>query len=234
MQLPNRKTPVWKCLGLAAFSGRMLAKHDENPILAVLGSKLDGVRGELRTAERHLEDMNEVLVLARVDVVYENHASDRWLRRLQKRAEIVDGCKGGRLYTRLFPDGAQAIIRRQGMPQVERMKLLELRMAAIQDWPDAPAQLAELALHRSRYEAAVMARTAAEQRVESARIARNEVKERFLDTYDEIAGQIRSLFPRDRRMQDLFFDTITSKGRGHGGAPDEELPEEPGDEADAG
>jgi hypothetical protein len=235
MQLPTKKTSLRKCLAAAGYTARMLAKHGENPILAALGKKLDGPRAELRTTDRNVEDAIEQLTLTRVEVVYEDFSSDTWLRRLQSRAEIVDGRKGGRLYLRLFPSGLQDIVKRMGAPQLERMQALELRIAAIQDWPDAQAVLAELALQRSRYEAAVVGRDLAEQQLASARIARKEAKERLLDAIHEVAGQIRSIYPRDRRMQDLFFDTLTPKTRGYAGAPDEEQPDEDlPDEADAG
>ena len=60
-------------------------------------------------------------LVARIDVRYEDHASDEWLAVLQRHAQIVDGHKGGRLNTTLFPDGLNDITRRQGASQVKRM-----------------------------------------------------------------------------------------------------------------
>jgi len=38
-------------------------------------------------------------------------------------------------------------------------------------------------------------------------------KEDFLDVYAEIANRIRSLFPRNKPKQDLFFDAVTNRVR---------------------
>jgi hypothetical protein len=38
-------------------------------------------------------------------------------------------------------------------------------------------------------------------------------KEDFLDVYAEIAARVKAEFPRDRKMQDLFFDDVTFAGQ---------------------
>jgi hypothetical protein len=77
------------------------------------------------------------------------------------------------------------------------------------------------------------ARLAAEGQVVASRAARDMAKERFLDLYAEIAAQIRSEFPRDRDMQDLFFDTVIHRARRVEDAPEDELPADPEGEDDA-
>jgi hypothetical protein len=84
---------------------------------------------------------------------------------------------------------------------------LEGRLAA-SDWADAPAELKDIAELRERYDGAVKGRAAAQQKARDAREKRNAEKQRFLLTYAEIAHRVQAEFPRDKEMQDLFFDDV--------------------------
>jgi hypothetical protein len=232
MKVPSKRTPVRTCLNAAGFSCGMLAKHTGDPRLPELGRRFSAGRTELAQAERRLVEAEETLTLVRVELKFEDHASDQFLRRMQALAEAADQRKGGKLSKSLFPAGINDITKLTGATQVEKMRALEARTIQIQGWDDAVDLLTELIGHRTRYEGAIELRSEAERQVVSARAARNAAKERFLDLYAEIAGQIRSIFPRDRRMQDLFFDDLTPRRRRYAGEPDDELPEEPADDGD--
>lgn len=233
MQLLTMKTPVRTCQSQLGYTGRMLAKHGDNPRLAEMAARCESGRAELSVAERALGDAEEQLTLVRVDVVYEDYAADQWLRRLHHLVQMADGHKNGRLSTRLFPGGLQEITKRQGPSQVKRMQDLEDRLAATQDWAEAAAQHAALIVQRTRYQASLESRDAAAREVAGARATRDATKERLLDLFAEIAGLIRSEFPRDRRMQNLFFDTLGLRARKYAEELGEELPEQPGEEAGA-
>jgi hypothetical protein len=230
MKLPTMRTPVRRCLGAAGFSCRMLAKHSQDARLVELGVRFEAGRTELAAAQRRLVEAEDNLTLMRVDVKFEDHSSDRFLRRLLARIEAEDGRKGGRLCKVLLPEGLGDITRRRNAAQVERMRGLEARLAAIQDWADAATLAVDLAGHRGRYESALDVRLAAERLVVTERANRNAAKERFLDLYAEIAAQIRSIFPRDKDMQDLFFDELEPASRRYAGEPGDDLPEEPVDD----
>ena len=227
MEVLTMRTPVPVCLSASGYTIRMMTKHAEYPVMAELVPRLTSGRAELVQAERAVADADEALMMARVDVMFEDHASDQWLRRLQSQAQAADGHKGGRIGTTLFPDGLNEITRRQGPTQVKRMRELEGRLENLTSWPEAMTQLAGVIVRRSSYEAAIEARTEAERGVTRARAARDAVKMRFLDLYAEIAARIQVEFPRNRRMQDLFFDTIRTRTRAGAGEPDETLPGEP-------
>jgi hypothetical protein len=233
MQVPTRKTPVKKCLALALFAGRMMAKYEDNPRMVELAARFAAGRVSLADAQRALEAAEEALTVMRVDLRFEDHASDQWLRQFRSQVEIADGRKNGRLGARLLPDGTLDITRRYGAAQVAKMRELEARLAAAPEWSGAPVQLTGLAVHSTRYEAAVAARLAAEGQVVASRAARDMAKERFLHLYAEIAAQIRSELPRDRDMQDLFFDTVIHRARRVEDAPEDELPADPEGEDDA-
>lgn len=237
MEVATTRTPVPTCVAAAGYTIRMMAKHPEYPVLGELGQRLAGGRTELVQAERAVGDADEALMLARVDVTFEDHASDQWLRRLQHQAQSADGHQGGRISTTLFPDGLTDVTRRQGPGQVKRMRELEGRLEHVTTWPEAMTQLAGLIVRRTSYETAVDARTEAERGLTRARAARDAAKTRFLDIYAEVATRIQSEFPRNRRMQDLFFDTLRTRTRAGVEEPDETLPGEPDagePDADAG
>ena len=221
------KTPVETCLDDAAYTICMLSKYPENTVLVELGQRLTAGRTELAQAARVVEDAEETLLVARVEVKFEDHASDEWLRRLHNQAQAADGHKGGRVSTTVFPDGLSEITRRQGPAQIKLMRDVEGRLEHMTDWPDAPGQHAALIVRRTGYEAALQARSAAERQAKDARTARDAVKGRFLDLYAEIAGRIQAEFPRNRRMQELFFDTSRTRRRPRVGGPGETPPGEP-------
>jgi hypothetical protein len=233
MEVLTMKTPVPVCLSASGYTIRMMMKHSEYPVMAELVPRLGSGRTELAQAERAVADADEALMMARVDVTFEDHASDQWLRSLQSQAQAADGHKGGRIGATLFPDGLNEITRRQGPIQVKRMRELEARLGNLTTWPESTAQLAGLTVRRSSYEAAIEARTEAERGLTRARAARDAVKLRFVDLYAQIAARIQVEFPRNRRMQDLFFDTIRTRTRPDAEEPDESLPGEP-DTGDGG
>jgi hypothetical protein len=229
MQVLTTRTPFRRCMTLSGFTSQMMMMHEDNPRLVAYGTQLAAGRVELSTAERGLIEAEERLMLVRVTVKFVDYLVDTWLRRLHGQTQIFDGHKSGRLTTRLFPDGLVEITRRVGVVQVDRMLGLEARLRATQDWDEAPAQLATLVQHRTRYEGALADRSTAGNEVVIARANRDGVKERFLDLYAGLAGLVRSEFPRNRRMQNLFFEAVRAQGRGIE-EPDEELPEEPEDD----
>lgn len=228
MEVLSMRTPTRRCMALAGFTSQMMMMYEDNPRVVEYGIRLAAGRAALGTAERELVEAEERLMLVRVTVKFVDYLTDTWLRRLHGQAQIVDGHKSGRLTTRLFPDGLAEITRRMGAVQVDRLLGLEARLQATQDWAEASAQLAALIQHRTRYEATLTDRSAAEHAVVTARANRDAVKERLVDLYAGLAGQIRGEFPRDRRMQNLFFEAVRTQPRGVE-QPDEELPEEPED-----
>jgi hypothetical protein len=80
-------------------------------------------------------------------------------------------------------------------------------------WPDAAAEKAKIVTARKAYEAALSARRDALQNTSNARTARDLTKEDFLSVYAEIAARVKAEYPRDRKMQDLFFDDVSAAGQ---------------------
>jgi hypothetical protein len=206
MIMPNRDTPVPRCLELALYTEHMLGKFPENPRLVVLSARMREGGGALEAAHLAHENEYRVLERMRIDVDFENYLSDARVRRTRKMVELEDGHAGGRIASQVFSAGSLDMSRIQGARQIEAMRTLELRLLNVQDiWPGAAAELAEIVVRRSRYSAALDAREACKRRIVELRLARDAVKERFLQLYAEIASLVQAEFPRDRKTQELFF-----------------------------
>lgn len=212
MQTPTMKTRVSKCLELATYCIRMFGKFPTNAVLTALAADMTATKTNLATAQQQYEAAVEEILPARVDVKYENHASDRRVRLTQQKVEIADGKKGGRIAGLVFPNGSTSITRLQGESQINAMKDLEgLLESATTLWPDAAAEKAEIAQHREAYEAALKHRTDVGQNVRNKRALRNAAKEEFITKYAAIASRVEAEYPRDSAMQDLFFDEVRTK-----------------------
>ena len=124
----------------------------------------------------------------------------------------------------IFPDGITPIIKPMGQAEVESLRALEGRItAAAAHWPDAPAWQGRIASVRALYETALKSRTDALSAAADARALRNAVKEDFVTLYAKTAGSIKMLFPRERAVQDIFFDEVRSSG-GEDAEPDDVEP----------
>ena len=227
MQTPDKKTPVPKNHDLAAYSARMLGKFTANPVLMELAARMLAAGEGLAASQRVYKEAVLAILPARVDVKYENFVSDQRIRRTLKKAELADDRANGPIVTAVFPNGANAIIRLQGKSQVEAMVDLEGNLDAAKAlWPDAVNEMAEVREYRERYDAAILGRRAAGQAARNLRVERDAERARFLMTYAEIASRVQAEFPRDKAMQDLFFDDVRTRSTAEQAEGDEDVPED--------
>lgn len=209
MQLPSATTPVSKCRELSLFTSTMLAKFPERAALSGLGAKLSGLAGVLVAAEQAFDTAADALVAARVGLRHADLQADQAVRLILKAAQSADGQSGKRVTPQLFPNGVTPIVRPIGSAELAELRDLEGRLEAQSSaWPDAAAQKAKIAALRTTYEAAISARREAQQALSDLRAARDVAREDFLDVYAEVAARVKAEFPRDRAMQDLFFDVV--------------------------
>lgn len=73
------------------------------------------------------------------------------------------------------------------------------------------------------------ARASAMQKTGALRARRDAAREDFLDVFADIAGRVRSAYPRNRAMHEVFFDRIS--GGGGRGRDDDDDPADDGDDA---
>lgn len=226
MQNPTTKTPVTKCLDLAAYAERMLGKFPDTAALAPLAVKMAAAAKALEESQTTYAAAVTAILPTRVDVKYENFVSDRRIRVTQQKAELADAKKNGPIASQAFPEGSAPIIRLVGMSQVARMVDLEGRLAALAPlWPDALAESTAIGQFRSAYDKAIKGRDQAGQAATNLRAVRNVAKESFLTTYAEITSRVSAEFPRDTQMQDIFFDDV--RGRSAAEQADDPAPEPP-------
>jgi hypothetical protein len=215
MQLPTAKTPIEKCVRLSRFTQAMLARFPDNATLVSLGSTLGGATDALAVAQRAYAESVLALIPARVELRFADFLADRCVRSTQRAADDIDGQSKGKIASHVFPSGVTPIVRPFGQSQVTEMQQLEGRLASIvAQWPGAAAQQGKVADARQRYERALTARRNALVASAGSHAVRDAAREDFLDAFAQVAGRVKAEFPRDRAMQDLFFDRVVSSDDG--------------------
>lgn len=211
MQAPASKTSVDRCVELALFSGQMLSRFPQSPVLSQLAARMNMAGAVLDEVHLKYIALVKAIIRARVDVRFADWFADNAVRMAQRAAELADGKVGGVIASRLYPDGITPIIKPIGATQVTEMRDLEGRYDAITAiWPQAPAEKDKLVAARKMYEEALSARREGLQSASDARTARDLTKEDFLSIYAEIIARVKAEYPRDRKMQDLFFDEVNA------------------------
>jgi hypothetical protein len=201
----------------------MFGKFPDNNTLGEIAADLLVVKTDLAITQANYEAAVRDIISNRVDVKYENLMSDRRIRLTQQKAEIIDGKKEGPLGKALFPDGSNAITRLQGDSQVDAMTDLEGRLTAnAPQWSDAESERVDVHNHREKYALALKGRRTAGQKTRDLRALRNAAKERFVTKYTQAQSRVEAEFPRDKVMQDLFFDEVRTKSASEEADGDEE------------
>lgn len=209
MQIPTKKTPVSKCVELGTYSQAMLAKFPANTVLTALSTKVATATTALSGAQQAYAAAVLALIVPRVNVRFADHSSDAAVRASMRSAETADGVKGGKIASAVFPDGVTPIVRPVGATQVKEMRDLEGRIeAAMGIWPGAGPEKVKIMNERIGYETALEQRRAALQAASDLRAKRDAAREDFLDVYAVAAARVKAEYPRNRQMQDLFFDEI--------------------------
>lgn len=209
MQTPNSKTPIPRCLALAHYAAWMLGKFASNSDLVALSQQMTAAADALEAASTAYEDSKRAIIRARVDVKYADFLSDSEVQNLLRRAELADGKSGGPIYRVLAPDGKTPLIKPFGQSQVDVLEDLKGRIeAATPLWADAPKELGTVQKIQTDYSTAITTRTTAWNTAKKLRVARNVAKDQFVTAYVHITLEVKQLFPRDPRMQDLFFDEV--------------------------
>ena len=211
MQVPASKTPVARCVQLALYCGQMLSKFPQNPTLTQLAFKMDSAGAVLDDVQAKYISAVKAIIRARVDVKFADWSADNIVRMAQRAAEMADGKVGGPIASKLFPNGITPIIKPIGATQVQEMHDLEGRYDVLMaTWPDAALEKSKIVAARKIYEDALNARRDSLQNASNARTARDLTKEDFLSVYAEIGSRVKAEYPRDRKMQDLFFDDVSA------------------------
>lgn len=230
MQIPSPRTPVSRCLELSLFAKTALTMYREHPPLMALAETLHQSAERLKRAEAELRAAEEPLIVARATVKLEDLKADAAVRSVGRRVEDADGRKGGRFFLAVFPEGITPIVKPIGGEQLTTMRSLEARLASSK-LPEAASLTELITKARTSYEAALSAREEARRKVTTLLIERDSAKEDFLDVYAAAAAKVKAEFPRDRPLQDVFFDEVTGRGARSVPEPDTGASAEDADDA---
>jgi len=213
MQLPTSKTTVSKCLQLGFYCQTMLSKFPANVVLVELAAKVGAATSAVSSAQLTYAQAVVAMTVPRVEVKFADYSSDNTVRGTMRAAETADGVKGGKIADAVFPGGVTPIVKPVGATQVTEMRKLEGRLeAAAGIWPGALAEKVKVMDERVKYEAALAARKTAMEQSADKRSLRDAAKEDFLDVYASASARVKGEFPRNRAMQDLFFDKVNEAG----------------------
>jgi hypothetical protein len=227
MQLPTKNTPVATCEAASLYTETMCSKFPEDATLMAVAEGLRVGRTALSTSQAAYRAAVLAVLPLRVEVRFVDYLADKRVRQTQRQAELADGKKGGRICSQVFPKGVTPIVKPVGSTEVAELRALEGRLDAVATiWSDAAAQKTELTALRQRYESALSGRQEAVRKVGDLRAARDAAKEDFLDVFAVAGSRIKAEFPRDRVMQDLFFERINARP-GTEESEESEEPEEP-------
>lgn len=233
MQNPTMKTPIPRCLHLGRYSARMLGKFPQVAELVTFTAKMNAITATLDSAFQTYEESKLAIVAARVDVRFADHTTDIELKNLIRRVELADGKAGGPLFSILVPDGKSALVKPFGQSQLDVLVDLAGALATlVSTWPGAAQEGLTVNGLRETYQTAIDGRTAAWKNARNLRLARNIAKQAFITGYLEISFGVKSLYPTDKAMQDLFFDDVTNEVEKDLGGDDTGT-EPPGGEAPA-
>lgn len=217
MQIPSARTPTEKCVELGLYAQSMIIKFSDMPALATLSDRLGASTQMLAQAQSAYAELELKRVAARVELRFADYSANRHVRALQRTIEVADGMKKGKIAAAVLPEGISPIVRLVGMAQATELRAIEGRLEAAGSlWEGAVSEKAKVTSERQRYEAALAMRRTITEAADDARARRDAAKEQFLDVYAQVAAQVKAAFPRNRPMQDLFFDEIFDRSSGAG------------------
>jgi hypothetical protein len=217
MQVPDRKTPVTRCESLSRYAESALLQYiesfdptaEEQAQLRANIDQLFTARTGLATKQADYRTAVLDCITPRVAVAIVDLRADGVTRSAKRAADEA----GKDVAAMVFPEGVTPIVKLFGQSEVDSLIALEGRIAAAAGrWSEAAAMQTRIIEARTRYEAALANRTTALNLAASKRALRNSAKEDFLDTYAKVASAIKGLFPRDKTLQDVFFDEVRSAG----------------------
>jgi hypothetical protein len=220
---PSASSSVRLAYGIEVSAGLDLFPETQ-PLRAPFGQ----TQSELRAALLAREAAGLPMLEARAALRVVNLRFDQTVRTLARATEIADGGRRGPVYSAVFPEGVVAVLAFSNARQVTAAEALVRRLESARlgaadglraEWvPRLRAGIDGLAAAVGTYTTARAAFDAAF----AAELGQRDEHERAVE---RLMGQIRTLFPGDRGMQDVFFPE-RSEGAGGEDAEVSAVPEE--------
>jgi len=193
------------CEGLAFFEETAFLAPD----FAAQNEELDRIHLDRLRLER-------ALVPQRAKVRFGNYLWDVTVRSLSKSAEIADDGVRGSVHAAIFPNGLGPVVVPSGAGQVKPARDFVTALEASKapgvetvrgEW------LPKLKDALSKLESAVEGRKKAYVALEQARAAEEAAKDDHELSVVRIMGQIRAIFPKDKRKHDVIFPPTSRAAR---------------------
>lgn len=215
MQLPNKNTPIDRCDRASQFTQGALRRYpaifkadaDVAAKLESLATSLENGTTALMSTQRDYRQAVLDLIAIRIELKLTDLYVDDVVRSVKRAAEEA----GRAVAAMVFPNGLTPIVKPYGQSQVGALHALEARLAAASSWGEGGAQLARVVEARELYEGVLTRRQQAMLDAAAKRALRDAAKEDFLDTFAGVAAGVKGTFLRDRRRQDVFFDTLRTR-----------------------
>jgi len=205
MQIPAPKVASGQLIVLGTSHLAALAQIAET---AALAPPFKVHQDALVLAKRAREDAELALVSPRVAARFAEYALEEVIRGIAGRAHALDGnMVSGSVFNGVCPNGLEPEVSPRGVAQKESALRLQNRL----DTQPAAAKLRpefsdKLKAATADLAAKLDARKAAGEALGRTIAGDLGARESWVAAYDANAGSIRTLFPRNRRKQDLFFD----------------------------
>jgi len=193
------------CEGLAFFEETAFLA----PAFSAQNEELDRV---------HLERLRlgRALVPERAKVRFGNYLWDVTVRSLSKSAEIADGGVRGAVHAAVFPNGLGPVVVPSGGGQVKPARDFLTALESSKAPGVGPVRdewLPRLKDALSRLETAVEGRNKAYDALQQARAREEAAKDDHELSIERIMGQVRALFPKDKRKHDVIFPPTSRAAR---------------------
>lgn len=235
MAIPSKGTPIPRCIQAACYTERMLQKFPQRPALIAAAQTLSASRIYLKQCWQDVAEADMLSIYARADLVYTDHIADGGVKEAQRQAKSADGPENDRICQAVFKDGITPIVRPVGQAQCDEMRKLEGRLeAAAPLWSDAAKVKGDIEKYRSDYELMLSQRRDAKLLAFNKRAVRDMAKEDLLDVFAKVQGIVKTEFPRNKAMQDMFFMELSDAGAGDEDEGDEDAPAAAGDAGGGG
>jgi hypothetical protein len=207
MQTPKPSQGSDTLIKLGKWHGAALDQFDETrPLVAAflkVVQTLIAARGKVSDAEDALIPIRMALMLGELNL-------EKEMRRLNGACQAVDGKRRGPTATACYPKGMKPALVPVGQGQVDEAAALLIRTKerGLNTHEKLADNLTAIGGARDVLQTRVDARKTAYETLAAAKAAEGLAREDFCSAYVRQAGLIKSIFPDDRQLQELFFDTF--------------------------
>jgi hypothetical protein len=199
-----------------AFGYELHVGLQQSELTAPLAEPFGQINARLKERKLVREQAEEDQIPARVRLRYADETLDQTFRSAFRAAEIADGGKRGPIARAIFPDGLKSLVVPTGETQLAVSQQFITR-AKVCSVPGVAPMLAEWLPRIEQATANFQAALQERDRLATARAvavaAEEAAREDHERAIDKLMGEVRAIFPKDRRRWDLIFPELSGGSR---------------------